>query len=134
MNISFLKEKGNKGIVYVLLGALVLLLLIPSTAAKNETITETDVSDQSMEERLQQVLSSMEGVGKVEVMITLEGSGSTLFGTEGGKQKVCGVLVVAEGAGNAAVNARISEAVKALFSIDLHKISIAKMKSQEEKR
>ena len=134
MNISFLKEKGNKGIVYILLGALVLLLLIPGTSAQKETITATGGSSQSMEERLQNVLSAIEGVGKVEVMITLEESGSTLFGTEGGKQKVCGVLVVAEGAGNAAVNARISEAVKALFSIDLHKISIAKMKSQEEKR
>ena len=134
MNISFLKEKGNRGMIYVLLGALVLVLLFPTSEVQTQNETENRISECTVEQQLRNVLSAMEGVGDVEVMITTEGAASSLFGTEGSSQKVCGVVVVAEGAGNATVNARICEAVKALFSVEVHKISIVKMKSQEEKR
>lgn len=135
MNISFLKEKGNKYLIYLLLGALVLVLLIPTgTSEKSDTEDENSGADGTIEQQLEHVLSSMEGVGKVEVMISTEDKASALFGTEYTTGKVCGVVVVAEGAGNATVDTRICEAVKALFSIDVHKISIVKMKSQEEER
>lgn len=135
MNISFLKEKGSKYIVFILLGLLVLVFCIPTgTVSDLETSENSSVSDGELETQLENVLSAMEGVGKVEVMITTENSGESVFGTDVTGEKVCGVVVVAEGAGNATVNARISEAVKALFSIDVHKISIVKMRSQEEQR
>ena len=134
MNISFLKEKSNRGIIYALVGGLVLLLLFPTSGNNTQKETENRTTERTVEQQLREVLSAMEGVGDVEVMITTEGAVSSLFGTENTSQKVCGVVVVAEGAGNATVNARICEAVKALFSIEVHKISIVKMKSQEEKR
>lgn len=135
MNISFLKEKGNKYAVYILLGALVLVLLIPTGAKDSLAVDEAESSvDITLEQQLENVLSAMEGVGEVEVMITTEDSENTLFGSTESGQRVTGVVVVAEGASSAAVNARISEAVKALFSIDAHKISIVKMKSEEEER
>ena len=135
MNISFWKEKGSKYIVFILAGLLILVMCIPTgTSTSKLTQEEESVSDVELEERLAQVLSSMEGVGKVKVMITTEGDTSSVFGTETGGQKVSGVVVVAEGAGNATINARISDAVKALFSMDVHKISIVKMRSQEERK
>jgi stage III sporulation protein AG len=79
-----------------------------------------------MEVQLKRVLSAMEGVGEVEVMITFETEENSLFGTSAGNGRVCGVVVVAEGAGNAVVETRISNAIKALFSIEAHKISIVK--------
>ncbi len=134
MNISFLKEKGNKYIVFILLGLLVLVLAIPggSLDSSTESAASASVQESDLEAQLTRVLSSMEGVGAVEVMITMESEQSSLFGTETDNGKVCGVVVVAQGAGNAVVETRISDAVKALFSIDAHKISIVKMKSQEE--
>ncbi len=132
MNISFLKEKGNKYLIFILLGLLVLVLCIPTTSSdteENSTISYTE--DGELESQLKRVLSAMEGVGEVEVMITTEYIENSMFSNEGASEKVCGVVVVAEGAGNATVEARISEAVKALFSIDVHKISIVKMRSQE---
>ena len=113
----------------------------------------------------------MEGVGKVEVMITLqddgerivekditrnsqevlEGDGETkretresqyqegsVFGQETGQEgqpfvskevvpKVEGVLVVAEGGGNAKTVKNISDAVLALFPVEVHKIKVVKM-------
>lgn len=134
MNISFLKEKGNKYLIYILGGILVLVLLIPTDTSTKKTIQseQSSNSDDALAEQLENVLYAMEGVGKVEVMITMENTQDTLFQNRDNGQKVSGVVVVAEGASSAAVNARISEAVKALFSIDAHKISIVKMKSEEE--
>ena len=125
MNISFWKEKGSKYIVFILIGLLILVMCIPTGTNKSQLLQIDETGNGGeLESRLERVLSSMEGVGSVKVMIT----------TETKTEKVCGVVVVAEGAGNAVINARISEAVKALFSIDVHKISIVKMRSQEERK
>ena len=125
MNISFWKEKGSKYIVFILIGLLILVMCIPTGTNKSQLLQIDETGNGGeLESRLEQVLSSMEGVGSVKVMIT----------TETKTEKVCGVVVVAEGAGNAVINARISEAVKALFSIDVHKISIVKMRSQEARK
>lgn len=134
MNISFLKEKGSKYIVFILLGVLVLVLAIPTGTFDDAKQMESEqiIEEGALEAHLSRVLSSMEGVGKVEVMITLEAEESSLFGTTSDTGKVNGVVVVAQGAGDAVVETRISDAVKALFSIDAHKISIVKMRSQEE--
>ena len=130
MNISFLKEKGSKYIVFALAGLLILVMCIPTgTGSTTSVQEETRVSNGNLELQLEQVLSAMEGVGNVKVMITTEGDTSSVFGAQTKGEKVCGVVVVAEGAGSAAVSARIMEAVKALFSIDVHKISIVKMRS-----
>lgn len=135
MNISFLKEKGSKYIVFILAGLLILIMCIP-TGSSTVKIAQEEVipSTNEIEKQLENVLSAMEGVGEVEVMITTENVTDSVLGAKASAQKVCGVVVVAEGAGNATVNARISEAVKALFSIDVHKISIVKMRSQEERK
>ena len=137
MNISFLKEKGlkekgNKYLIFILLGVLLLVLSIPTGTSKQVKGQESSsLQDGGLEARLETVLAAMEGVGRVEVMITTEAIDDALFSTGEGRQKVSGVVVVAEGAGTASVDARIMETVKALFSIDAHKISIVKMRLQE---
>ena len=135
MNISFLKEKGSKYIIFILVGLLILVMCIPTGTSSGELKQEEEtVSNGDMERQLENVLSAMEGVGKVKVMITTENERSSVYGTTDTGTKVCGVVVVAEGAGNATINKRITETVKALFSIDVHKISIVKMRSQEERK
>ena len=129
MNISFLTEKGRKYIILILLGMLILVLCIPTGTSQNRQEETEEATEGNLEKQLEKILSTMEGVGDVEVMITVETSGDSLFASKNSMQKVSGVVVVAEGAGSATVNARISEVVKALFSIDVHKISIVKMRS-----
>ena len=128
MNLSFLKEKGNKYIVIALIGLLLVVILIPTSQENNPSglgvVEETE--DRELERQLKKVLSAMEGVGEVDVMITMENQENSLFGTTSKQGKVCGVVIVAEGAGNAVVEMRISKAVQALFAIDAHKISIVK--------
>ena len=129
MNLSFLKDKKNKYIVFALLAVLVFVIAIPTSTEDKTgeiTVSEND-SGREMEVQLKHVLSAMEGVGEVEVMITFETEENSLFGTSAGNGRVCGVVVVAEGAGNAVVETRISNAIKALFSIDAHKIVVCKL-------
>lgn len=135
MNISFWKEKGNKYLVWILVGLLLLIIAIPANTQEKGTISQViQQENESIEAQLEYVLSAMEGVGEVKVMIATEQTQATLFGTEHEQGTVTGVVVVAQGAGNPVVDARISEAIKALFSIDVHKISIVKMTNQEEEK
>ena len=120
--------------IFILLGLLVLVIMLPTGSKSSQEILKSEIADGELEGQLKKVLSAMEGVGKVEVMITKEETKGGMFYTENGAVKVSGVVVVAEGAGNAAVNVKISEAIKALFSVDAHKISIVKMRSQEGDR
>ncbi len=128
-----------------------------------------------LEETLEEVLSSMEGAGKVKVMVTMESSGeaviekdvvtqrsgTTEVDSAGGSRnttdisrqeetvfeeskehiqlpyvkridapKVKGVLIAAQGGHNANVAKNITEAIQALFGIEVHKIKIVKMNSQ----
>ncbi len=123
-----------------------------------------------LEDALEQFLSTVDGVGKVKVMITLEDGGETLVekdlatarkGTTqvdaGGSQnttditqeestvyteekdgdapfirqikypRVAGVVVSAQGGGDAATAQKITKAIQALFGIEAHKIIIVKM-------
>ena len=122
----------------------------------------------ALEQRLEDILKTMDGVGNVRVMITVKDKGEkvvakdnttsnssttsedglvsndyssesttvydgedTPYETKELLPKVEGVVVVAEGAGNAAVETEIYETVMALFEVDAHKISVGKMRLQE---
>jgi stage III sporulation protein AG len=107
-----------------------------------------------LETELAALLSRMDGVGEVEVMLTLKDSGAhvldknvkrdgdssetdtVVYSNENGEEpyvtnqftpEVEGVLIVAEGGGNAVIVSDISDAVMALFGIEAHKIKIVKM-------
>lgn len=132
-NISLLKEKGSKYIIWMLLGLLLLVITFPTGNTKKQVkkLNSTDLQQDDIEIQLKHILMNMEGVGEVEVMVATKDEQGELFSISEAKEDVCGVVVVAEGAGNARVDARISDAIKALFGIDAHKISIVKMQSRE---
>lgn len=143
---------------------------IAENSGENATLQSGTSREELLEERLENLLSSMDGVGRVQAMINLEGSTEyvvekdsqesrteTTEGTgdeqrsgveiqlqeetvfveqeEGNAPYVVqelypqieGVVVLAEGGGNATVAENISRAVEALFSIETHKIMVMKM-------
>ena len=61
-----------------------------------------------------------------------EGSDKTPFVGKEMTPKIAGVLVVAQGGENTAVKQNISEAVMALFQIEVNRIKVVKMNIQEE--
>lgn len=127
-----------------------------------------------LERSLEELLCTMDGVGKVRVMVTLASSGeavvekdvstvrdgSTEVDSAGGSRnttkisdseetiyrdgqqdgtpyikmvrspRVEGVVVSAQGGGNAKTVQNITEAIQALFGIEAHKIKVVKMISQ----
>lgn len=175
----------NQLLIGALAGVLLLVIALPADPGqtqKKEIVEESGQSEEThrddyssynreLERKLEQILGEIEGVGKVEVMITTQDDGErivekditrgsqavseedgtvkrdtresqyqeeTVFSQESGSQgqpfvsrevmpKIEGVLVVAEGGGNAKVVKNISDAVLALFSVEVHKIKVVKM-------
>lgn len=120
-----------------------------SAGVQDQMTTEEYVS--YLERKLADILSEMRGIGQVDVMITLCDEGETVVNKdvsqnensyeesttllEGDditspyvtKQKypaVEGVVVVAEGAGNAGISTDITETVMALFDVEVHKVKV----------
>ena len=174
-------------LVGALFGILLLVISIPTEEKRaseiepeemqmqewnSETVSSSQTYCKDLEKQLKKVLQAMEGVGKVEVMITAKDAGETIvekdivreeeksleedgegikrensainvqeetvyiqdtnsentpFVTKEVKPQIEGVVVVAEGAGNAVVVKNISDAVMALFPIEVHKIKVVKM-------
>ena len=150
-------KKENLGVL-LLVGLLLLVIALPTRQENENTITEenTQETDQGlqeqdwqtkMEERLVEVLEQVQGVGKVEVFLTCEGTQEkvvekdeteTVYERDSrGNQtpyvsseiypKVTGVLVVAQGGDDPVVIQNIQEAVQVLFQVEAHKIKVMKM-------
>lgn len=178
---ALLEKKQWKGkdltIVIIIIGVLFAILAIPSGAEnkEEETVMQEDMAQNNqkdyeaeLEQRLENILSQMDGVGRVQVMITLEASAKEVvekdWSTSQSNQnndmeisadtsyqkevstvyadnstgnmpyvvqeiypEVEGVLVVAEGGDDSLVNLAITDAIQALFGIEVHKIKIVKM-------
>ena len=171
-------------ITVILVGVLLLVVALPmdygtggdqgTTAGEDASSdSETTVSDQRsyqeyLEQRLENILETIEGVGDVQVMITVKDNGEKVVAKDSASShssttsedglvsddyttesttvydgadepyetkellpEVEGVVVVAEGADDAAVETRIYQTVKALFQVEAHKISVVKMRLQE---
>lgn len=181
------KDK-NTYLVIGLIGALILVVAMPTGGTKKsqenpvsvgtmsddvsdrDTLeTQTDESMRQLELRLERVLSTIDGAGKVQVMITQKDYGQQIvekdelsnMDTDATGQKhvqrtsesvfeknsseerpfvsrelapqIEGVLVVAEGGANSAVKQNILQAVKSLFPLEAHKITVVKMSMQEDR-
>ena len=177
--IEFFKEiklpklKKTDWIALALTGAILLIIALPqkieNEVTKAEEIVREEVAPSGsnsqqesyrsyLENRLEEVLGQMEGVGKVKVMITVSDTGETVVEKDirttidsetqeetvfvedntgsypyVGKKimpSIEGIVVVAEGGGNATVAANISNAAMALFPVEAHKIIVVKMSSK----
>ena len=124
-NLLDKKLKKTDYIVIVLIGILILIIAVPSGSKISTSQKYDSNSNTSDEKRLMDVLENMEGVGKTNVMITTTGEQDGVFNDK--KEKVEGVVVVAQGAGNATIDKNILDVVMALFDVEVHKIKIVKM-------
>ncbi|NSY29515.1 hypothetical protein G5A87_03960 [Blautia sp. MSK.21.1] len=101
---------------------------LPVTQKSNKSINTQAAEKTRLESRLEELLSNVEGVGKVEVIIMTGEEGNTDSFFISSKNEVTGVLVAAQGAGSAVTVQNIQQAIMALFQIDANKIRIMKMK------
>lgn len=104
------------------------VIALPVSGKKSSEVTEEEENRTELELKLENFLSNVDGVGKVQVlMMTGEGEESQSFYSSK-REQVTGVLVCAQGADDATVCRKIVEGVMALFQIDAHKIRVMKMK------
>ncbi len=118
------------------MGLLLVVLALPVSdegEKKNKTSLleeeETNSAAKSeLETKLEDLLSKVEGVGKVQVLL-MTGQEKDPMGFDTGEgTKVTGVLIAAEGADDSVTVSNIQQAVMALFQIEAHKIKVMKMK------
>lgn len=141
---SFLGKMGSRQwVILLLLGLLLMVIALPVSVKKQihprirffktgflqgEILMKQMQNEAVLEGKLEDLLSQVEGVGKVRVVLmTGEAEDGKSFYSSG-KEKVTGVLIAAQGADNSVVSRNIVEGVMALFQIEAHKIKIVKMK------
>lgn len=179
------KQLGkNQWLIILLVGILFVVITLPTkekeeTGGKTTQETQVETAEnnwdhyrETVEKQLEELLTQVEGVGKVQVMVTLAGTGemvvekdipqtqsqveegdssggirttkensweeSTVYVQQDGNSvpyvvkelvpDIEGICVIAQGGANGTVAKNISEAVQALFPIEVHKIKVMKMK------
>lgn len=155
------KLPENKKFIYgaVIVGIIGMLLIIFSGGEKEEVHENTSDSaafgqdhayEAELEARLAEILSSIQGVGKVNVMITLSSSEEYIYAEEtdtssdrqqtefviadkGGivtkvnSPTVTGAVIVCEGGGNSQVCEKVYEAVSVALGLPSNRICVVKM-------
>ena len=119
MGISLLKSlpKKNTWMILLLVGVLLVVIAIPTkTESKTGTLdiySESNQNETDIEKRLENLLQQMHGVGEVHTMITYRED-----------KQVEGIVIIADGGGDAVIVRNITEVVRALFDVDSHKIKV----------
>lgn len=149
---KFLRDISVKKIIYIA-GAVGLLMIFLSSRLDTEkqvvSVVEDDFDYCSiLEERLEEILPEISGVGNVSVMVTAKNYGkitlakdtsesgeeTLILNQKGGGEdakiieesypSIEGVIIVAEGGGNSKVKESLSNAVEALLGVEAHKIKV----------
>ena len=157
------KVKNNKKIKYLLIGLLLAVLIVailfPSInkikGGNEDTLVQNTDFVSSLESKLSQTLSKVDGVGKVSVVIMVKSGMETVLAmkttvteTSNGTEtvqtpiivngdtiivkelypEITGVLIVAEGAENITVMKRLQQATVSLLDVKIDQIEILGMK------
>ena len=112
---KLLGNKKNQWLILLLVGILLVVIAIPTKSGTEEkgVVDSKEWSTSEMEQRLENILSQMKGIGEVHAMITYKQD-----------NQVEGVVVVAEGGEQGVIVQKITEVVRALFDVDSHKIKV----------
>ncbi|MET4562396.1 stage III sporulation protein AG [Lysinibacillus parviboronicapiens] len=134
-------KKTKSFLVLMLIAASVgLFIVLPmfQTSSTNERVTPS-----SNEEKLEQTLRAMQGVGEVKVYfyygeMTNETDENNLFsqyfrGTDKGVKDITGMLIVSEGASDIFVKNEIRAVVSQVMQLPIHRIIIVPMENKGEK-
>ena len=172
--IKQMVKKAGKGKILLLIAVGVLLLLVSikdsgrqaaTTEKSQNTVTEQSTSDdmqryrEKMEKQVKEILEQVEGVGKADVMLTLQASKekvtlkdnkqddtkteeetvlldgesreSSPYVVQEIEPQIEGIVVVCSGGDSPAMQREIISAISALSPVESHKIKV--MKSKEAK-
>ncbi|MDM5234289.1 MULTISPECIES: hypothetical protein [Lysinibacillus] len=135
------RKKTTSFMILMLIAASVgIFIVLPMYQTSS---TNNQVTPSTNEEKLEQTLKAMQGVGEVKVYLyygemTDEKDENKLFsqyfrGTEQSTKEVTGLLIVSEGAKDIFVKNEIRAVVSQVMQLPIHRIIIVPMENKEEK-
>ncbi|MFJ7646548.1 hypothetical protein ACIQ1H_03315 [Lysinibacillus sp. NPDC097279] len=135
------RKKTTSFIVLMLIAASVGIFIVFPMYQTNST--NDQVTPNTNEEKLEQTLKAMQGVGEVKVYfyygeMTDAKDENKLFsqyfrGTDQSTKDVTGMLIVSEGASDIFVKNEIRAVVSQVMQLPIHRIIIVPMENKEEK-
>lgn len=154
------KGRQNRALLAAAVGVLAMVLILISELAPQKTERSASSSGQSaseyqaqLEQRLEKLISQMDGAGKTTVMVTLETGTEAVYAldTQSGElqsqnthvllddgsaltETVClpqvrGVAVLCDGGGDVRVASRITELIGALLDLPSNRVCVEQRKS-----
>lgn len=143
--------------VLLILAIGLLLMVIPFRDSADETIEDAEIiftqtSEKSMDVTLAEILSKIDGAGRVQVLLTIARGEETVYQTDSGNTQIStvivtdaqraenglivrvnppvylGAIIVCQGADSPSVRLAVVEAVSAVTGLGADRISVLKMK------
>ena len=124
---KFFGDKKTSGVIYILLAMGIILIIFGSTSKKEAPQKEV-YTRASRSVEAEEILSDIEGAGKVSVMIFQETKDENPLTNTNNEEKSGGVLIVAEGGGDSAVREKLVRAASVALGVSAHKIEVFERK------
>ena len=122
--LAFLKKKEN--LKYIILALVAAVLIVLGTCGKSEEAVSYESDEEFVEARLSELCSSVKGVGKCRVMVSLEYE-EQKYSSKERVYRVSAVSVVCDGGEREAVRAALTELISALYGIGANRISVQEL-------
>ena len=138
----FKTEKGTKIIFAAGIALIIIIFLfslssgkdkesdaaVQSKTAKTAKTAEIDEYEQHLEERLAEIIGTIEGTGQVRIMITLERTEENVYSGRETSATITptirGALVICEGSENVIVRQKVTDAVCKVLGISAAKVCV----------
>ncbi|MCH5201751.1 MAG: hypothetical protein J1F17_00960 [Oscillospiraceae bacterium] len=137
--LSKLKNDKNLIRIIFIIGIAGILLIFCSTlfdSEKTEDIDSFSVEEyRSLEEnRIKEMVESIQGVGKARVMVTMENSVEQVYSNDNKVKEIepaiRGVLVICSGADNPVIKETVLESITKALNLSSDKVCITKLKEE----
>ena len=137
--LSKLKNDKNLIRIIFIIGIAGILLIFCSTlfdSEKKEDIDSFSVEEyRSLEEnRIKEMVESIQGVGKARVMVTMENSVEQVYSNDNKVKEIepaiRGVLVICSGADNPVIKETVLESITKALNLSSDKVCITKLKEE----
>lgn len=134
--------KSEKSVKIILISGAAIIILIALSGLSGRTNTSETSElfnynrqyeyEVALEERLAKILSEIEGIGNINIMITLDSSEENQFQKNGSTPsrittpEIRGVIVVCDGGDNILIREKVINAVSGAFGISTTRVSVIK--------
>lgn len=142
LNINEIKElfRSEKSIKVILIAGAAIILLIAFSGLSSDKSVKTGNMlfeyekqaeyEEALERKLGEVLSEIEGIGEINIMVTLDSSEENMYEKNNDEPTyvktptIRGVIVVCDGGDNIIVREKVITAVAGAFGISTTRISV----------